>query len=315
MRTLRILAWITAVFAYALIVLGAVVRITGSGMGCGDHWPLCNGRLIPPLHDLPTVIEWSHRLAAAGVSTLVVALAAVALLQRREPGVAGPGGPLRPALLTLLLLVIQVLLGAVTVWLELPPPVVTVHLATALGLLAAVLVAGLRAGPPAGPPPSATAGNATVAALGMSAVVLLLGGLTASTHAGFACLGFPLCSGRLWPSTPSGLAEIQWIHRLVAYALVLHLAALPFRFRKRGESPHVQRLAWVALGTALLQVAVAAVMVTRSLPAEWRALHAAVGTAVWVALVWMGVRVLPWAAGRAWARERQPGERGVESGA
>jgi heme A synthase len=315
MRTLRILAWITAVFAYALIVLGAVVRITGSGMGCGDHWPLCNGHVIPPLNDLPTVIEWSHRLAAAGVSALAVALAAVALLKRREPEVAGPGGPLRPALLALLLLVIQVLLGAVTVWLGLPPPVVTVHLATALGLLAAVMVAGLRAGPPAGPPPSAAAGSATIAALGMSAVVLLLGGLTASTHAGFACLGFPLCSGRLWPSTTSGLAEIQWIHRLVAYALVLHLAALPFRFRQRGESPRVQRLAWVALGTALLQVAVAAVMVTRSLPADWRALHAAAGTAVWVTLVWLGVRVLPWAAGRTWARGVPLGERGAGSGA
>lgn len=301
MRTLRILALVTAALAYALVVLGAVVRITGSGMGCGDHWPLCNGHLIPPLDDLPTVVEWSHRLAAAGVSVLVVALAAVALLRRREPQVSGAGGPLRPAVLALLLLVIQILLGAVTVWLELPPPVVTAHLATALGLLAAVLVAGLRAGPPLGPPASASAGRATVAALGMAALVLLLGGLTASTNAGLACRGFPLCSGRLWPSTESGLAEIQWLHRLAAYALVLHLAGLPFRFRRRGESPRVQRLAWVALGTALLQVAVAAVMVTWSLPPEWRALHAAVGTALWVALVWLGARTLPWAAGRAWA--------------
>jgi heme A synthase len=301
MKTLRILALVTAVFAYALIVLGAVVRITGSGMGCGDHWPLCNGHVIPPLNDLPTVVEWSHRLAAAGVSALVIALAATALFKRQEPEVTGPGGPLRPALLALLLLVIQVPLGAVTVWLELPPAVVTVHLATALGLLAAVMATGLRAGQPASPPPPSVAtGRAMVAALGMGATVLLLGGLTASTHAGFACLGFPLCSGRLWPSIASGLAQVQWIHRLVAYALLLHLAGLPFWFRRRGESPQVQRLAWVALGTALLQVAVAAVMVTHPLPAEWRALHAAAGTAVWVALVWMGVRVLPWMAGRVW---------------
>jgi len=302
MRTLRILALITAAFAYALIVLGAVVRITGSGMGCGDHWPLCNGHLIPPLSDLPTVVEWSHRLAAAGVSVLVVGLAGLALRKRGELGVAGAGGPLRPAMLALLLLVVQVLLGAVTVWLELPPPVVTIHLATALALLAAVLVTALRAGHPAGPAPSASAAKATVAALGMSAVVLLLGGLTASTHAGLACLGFPLCSGRLWPSTQSGLAEIQWIHRLVAYALVLHLAALPFRFRKRGEPPGVQRLAWVALSVAGLQVVVAAVMVTSSLPPAWRALHAAVGSAVWVTLVWLGGRVMPAVAGRVWPR-------------
>jgi cytochrome c oxidase assembly protein subunit 15 len=47
----RRLAWAAAVATYLLVVLGAVVRITGSGMGCGDHWPLCNGHLIPPLSE------------------------------------------------------------------------------------------------------------------------------------------------------------------------------------------------------------------------------------------------------------------------
>lgn len=71
---------------YLLIVLGGVVRITGSGMGCGDDWPLCNGRLIPPM-DLPTLIEYGHRLAAAGVGLLVAALAAWAWwASRRSPG-------------------------------------------------------------------------------------------------------------------------------------------------------------------------------------------------------------------------------------
>ncbi len=303
MRTLRILAYLTAGFAYALIVLGAVVRITGSGLGCGDDWPLCNGHLIPPLDDLPTLIEWSHRLAAAGVSTLVIALAAAALLKRRELGVAGRGGPLRPALLALALLAVQVLLGAVTVWLELPAAVVTVHLGTALALLAAVVTVAIRASHPVGPPPSPAARRNAVAALAMTAIVVLLGGLTASTQAGFACQGFPLCSGRLWPSVESGLAEIQWIHRLAAYALVLHLVGMGIRFKKRNESAELQRLAWMALGTALLQVVVAVVMVTQSLPTEWRALHAAFGTAVWVAVVWLSVRVSPWAAGRVWPKD------------
>ncbi len=69
------LAWIAAACAYLLIVLGGVVRISGSGMGCGDHWPLCNGHLFPPLGDIRTVIEWSHRLVASIVSLLVAALA------------------------------------------------------------------------------------------------------------------------------------------------------------------------------------------------------------------------------------------------
>ena len=119
------LAWVAAACAYLLIVLGAVVRISGSGMGCGDHWPLCNGHLFPPLNEIPTVIEWSHRLVAAVVSILVIGL--VALDWRR----AWPA---------LILLIVQILLGAVTVKTGLTPAMVILHLATAMLLLAALIV-------------------------------------------------------------------------------------------------------------------------------------------------------------------------------
>src|SRR5437773_5025161 len=79
------LAWTAATFTYLLVILGAIVRITGSGLGCGEHWPLCNGKLLPPL-DLPTLIEYGHRLVAAGVSVLVTALAGYAWWLRRETG-------------------------------------------------------------------------------------------------------------------------------------------------------------------------------------------------------------------------------------
>ncbi len=76
--------------AFGLIVLGGVVRITGSGMGCGDHWPLCNGAWFPPL-DLPTMIEISHRWFAALVSLLVLAMTAVAWTRHRaEPRLRTP---------------------------------------------------------------------------------------------------------------------------------------------------------------------------------------------------------------------------------
>src|SRR5213596_1025965 len=78
------LAWTAATFTYLLVILGAIVRITGSGLSCGEHWPLCNGTLLPPL-DLPTMIEYGHRLAAAAVSGLVTALAAYAWWLRHRP--------------------------------------------------------------------------------------------------------------------------------------------------------------------------------------------------------------------------------------
>src|SRR6185312_11125096 len=138
-RLLRRLAWTGAALAFGLIVLGGVVRITGSGMGCGDHWPRCDGQWFPPL-DLPTLIEIGHRWAAALVSVLVAAVAIVAWRRHRaEPALRNP------ATLALVLLVVQVLLGAVTVKLALPPWVIITHLANAMVLLAVLMVVGLRA--------------------------------------------------------------------------------------------------------------------------------------------------------------------------
>src|SRR6185503_949982 len=139
-RLLRRLAWTGAAMAFGLIVLGGVVRITGSGMGCGDHWPRCDGQWFPPL-DLPTLIEIGHRWVAALLSLVVLAVAIVAWRRHRdEPALR------TPALLALVLLVVQVLLGAVTVKLALPPWVIVTHLANAMVLLAVLMVVALRAG-------------------------------------------------------------------------------------------------------------------------------------------------------------------------
>src|SRR2546425_11384839 len=119
-RRFLTLAWAAAVCTYLLIVLGAVVRITGSGLGCGEHWPLCNGHLFPPLDDIGTVIEWSHRLVAVLVTILVVGLAI--------PGLAPGVRESKARYGALGLLVVQILLGAITVKLALPAWTVVLHL-------------------------------------------------------------------------------------------------------------------------------------------------------------------------------------------
>ncbi len=289
MKSLRILAVAAAAFAYALIVLGAVVRITGSGMGCGDNWPLCNGHLIPPLNDINTVLEWGHRQVAAALSVLTLLLALLAYLRRSEPGGAGPGGTLRPACMSVALLLVQVLLGAVTVWLELPPTIVMLHLGTAIALIAALTFTALRAGA-AGAPPVAAAvpRGGIIAAMAVGGVVILMGGITANLGAGPACQGFPLCSGQLWPSAAeSGLPHIHWTHRLLAYGLFFHLLGMGFGFRNKGRHVRIQRGVWIALGVTVLQIIVAAVMVLALLPPVWRTLHVAAGTALWVVLVYL----------------------------
>jgi len=292
MKTLSRLALVTAGFAYALIVLGFVVRITGSGMGCGDDWPLCNGKLIPSFDSVETVIEYLHRIAALGLSALTVAVVVLAVRLRGAPGGSGPGGTDRAAYLAIGLLVLQSLLGAVTVWLELPPHAVVLHLGTAMALLATLLVLGLRAGVAAGtiaaPPPEAPSRGGIIAAAVLAAFVILLGGMTATTGAAPACQGFPLCNGQIWPSDAGGgLQHIHWTHRLLAYALVLHVLGLGLGLQRKGAVQRILRAGWAVAGLTVAQVAVGAVMVLTHLSPHWRGLHAALGTAVWVALVWL----------------------------
>src|SRR2546422_920863 len=252
------LAWVAAACTYLLVVLGAVVRITGSGLGCGEHWPLCNGHLFPPLDDIGTVIEWSHRLAAALVTGLVVALAVYTWWYRvpsKLPYVATG------------LLALQIALGAVTVKLALPPWTVVLHLGTAMLLLATLLTistgsSGLRPG--------------SAALLLLAFVTVLFGALTANLGAASACGGFPLCNGQVWTSA-GPLAVVHWTHRLLAYSLTIVAAIWAARSRRTGPA--------VVLLMIVLQIIVGATMVLHGLPRALQAVHVAVGAAVWASVV------------------------------
>ena len=266
-RFLR-LAWTAAAFTYLLIILGAIVRITGSGLGCGEHWPLCNGKLLPPL-DVPTLIEYGHRLAAAAVSVLVFALACWTWWLRQRAAGGGQYRPGRTVYAALGLLIVQVLLGAVTVKLSLPPWTVILHLGTAMLLLATLIV--IARGRPVAPP-----SRAGLAVLVLGFITVLFGALTANLGAATACLGFPLCNGQLAPGG-NYLQHVHWTHRLLAYSLFAYVLWWALRSKRRG--------AWWVVALVMLQIVVAAAMVLLALPRLLQAAHVAVGAAVWAALV------------------------------
>ncbi len=284
-RLLRRLAWTGSGLALGLIVLGGVVRITGSGMGCGDHWPRCDGQWFPPL-DLPTLIEIGHRWAAALVSLMVFAVALVAWRRHRnEPALRNP------ALLAAALLVVQVLLGAVTVKLALPPWVIITHLANAMVLLATLMVVALRAGDPLGSAlsriePRHRDHRLVLATAAFGFVVILFGAQVANFHAGLLCLGFPLCDGSVLPPA-SSLAALHWTHRVLAFAFLGLTLGSATRISRRSDpaAQALRRAAGMVLAATVAQIGVAAAMVLHLLPPALRALHLLVGTLVWATLV------------------------------
>ena len=285
-RTLRRLAWAAAILAIGLVVLGGVVRITGSGMGCGDHWPRCDGQWFPPL-DLETAIEIGHRWVAALLSILIVLVAGQAWRRHRaEPRLRNP------ATLAFVLLVVQVLLGAVTVKLELPPSVVIVHLANAMLLLATLLVTALRAGTreAALPRRERHADHGLVLfTAGYAFVLILLGAHVANLNAGWVCLGFPFCRGFGLGPPPTTLGVLHWSHRILAYFFVILAVLVSVRLARRRDdaAAPLRSAANAILGLTVLQVIVAATMVVLSLPTTLRAAHLLVGTLLWTAAVIM----------------------------
>ncbi len=254
------LAWAAAVCTYLLIVLGAVVRITGSGLGCGEHWPLCNSHLFPPLNDIGTVIEWSHRLVAGLVTILVVALAI--------PGLAPGVRESKARFVALTLLIVQVLLGAITVKLALPAWTVVLHLGTAMLLLATLLTISTGSSPGLRP--------GSAALLLLAFVTVLFGALTANLGAASACGGFPLCNGQVW-TTAGPLAVIHWTHRLLAYSLTIVSGVWAARSRRTGAA--------LVLVMIALQIILGATMLLNGLPRVLQAAHVAVGAAVWASVV------------------------------
>ncbi len=223
------LALATSLLMVGLIVIGSVVRTTGSGLACPD-WPLCQGRLIPPLQ-ANVLIEWFHRLVALLVSVML--FATVGWVAAHRATRARLGGL---AILAVGLLAVQVLLGALTVWRLLSPAVVSSHLAAALLLFSTLLTLALVAADAAveeeGARPARPAGLLPLlgTATAMVYAQALLGGLVSTSGAGLACPDWPTCNGE-WLPPLSGLVGLQVAHRFMAYAVTLVMVAVALKTR------------------------------------------------------------------------------------
>ena len=261
--------------AFGLIVLGALVRAKGAGLACPD-WPLCFGRLVPTF-DVKVAFEWSHRLVAGLVALAFLGLAGLAL-KRPSTGAATR----RLLAIAAALLVVQILLGALTVWKLLASWTVTSHLLVGNAFVAALLLLALQLrADAAAREPRPPLPRAERLAVALAAALLLLqialGGLVSSNYAGLACAQWPACNDGVFFPSFEGAIRLQLLHRLTAYALLaaLGFAALATR-RRRG----LASLTALALALGSLQLAVGVANVLLRIPVELTGLHSALAAAL-----------------------------------
>ena len=290
MKTLARIGTAAVTLTYLHLVFGGIVRITGSGMGCGDHWPKCLGSWIPPFTHPTIMIEWTHRLLALLVILSIGALAVTAWRKRAEPGVAGKGGVLRPAAISFVLVVAVALLGMVTVKLGNTTFATVAHWTLAMALLGVLTAAAVRAGAFGGDIARRTGGSTRSArSLGagaaMAFVIVVLGGVVAKYPGGaVACPSFPLC-GTAPAGVAAGAQHIQIWHRVFAFLLLFHVVAVTLALARRAaESSAVKRAARTAAVLVILQLGFGAAIIMSSLAPALRALHQATGVAVWLSL-------------------------------
>jgi heme A synthase len=305
------LALVTALLTGGLIVFGAVVRVTDSGLGCGNHWPLCNGTIFPPLDNITAWIEWLHRLFAVliglfGLGMLALALRAYRQQNRRVLGMTAVAAGL---------FAFQSILGAIVVKLDLPPTMVTLHLATAMLLLAALLLAGVIA---AYRPAQHYTGDfvTTLAYLttAFSLVIILTGALVRGSGATLACVDWPLCNGQVFPFNQGQLAVIHMTHRLAVLALGVSLLMLVWYVWRERQDNRVRTLAGLALFAYLAQAGVGALFVWSGAAPVWGAAHVGLAATTWALLVvlsmieWLNIRGTSETVDRAWKAQSEPSQ-------
>jgi heme a synthase len=286
-KALRRYAYFALGVACLHLVFGAVVRISGSGLGCGTTWPRCYGSWFPPLSRPDLIIEVMHRYLASVVTLSLLALWVAAWRRRGERGVGGRGGVLRAATAAVVTVFAVAVLGGVTVKLGNAPWTVVAHWTLAMTLLGMLAAAVVRAGGMGGAGAreqrtTRTFVRSANVAAAMAFLTVAMGGLTANfPFAAVGCTTFPFCGAN--PEAPPSAVHIQLTHRTIAVLLALYLVWLGVTAGRKTVGPTVKRALYATVALVILQVAIAASMVLLHLPSPLRSLHEAAGVAIWLA--------------------------------
>ena len=314
-------AWLVLGYNLLVILWGAVVRATGSGAGCGDHWPLCEGQVIPHAQQIATVIEFGHR-ASSGIDVLlVIALVYLAFrsFPRRHP-------VRRYATAAGFFTLTEGLVGAALVLFgevgkNVSPgrvAILSVHLVNTFLLLASLALTAWAATEHGSPQAMGDSSDSEARkspettklylAYGAGLVGMLAIAIS-GTIAALADTVFParsLAQGLRWDfaGTTSPIVHLRIIHPVIAVVMGGYLMGLAIHTLSTPSPVAAKRLARWLLGLVVLQLCFGVVNILLLAPLWMQVLHLLTADLIWITLVLLSSESLGWRY--AWLPVRRP---------
>lgn len=232
-KLLKIYSVITTIGMFVILLMGAIVTSTDSGDGCGNSWPLCYGKLLPPQPELETIIEYSHRIVSGLLGIMVIILAVWTwkkLSHIRETKAL--------AFLSVFLIVFQGLLGAAAVIWGQSSAVLALHFGISLLSVAAVFLLTVlvfeadRYGQEFVVKIDSKFRTNLYAFFVFLYIVIYSGAFVRHTQASLACSSWPFCNANEWLPPLNSIEGIHFVHRILAFFLVIWLFYLFIKARK-----------------------------------------------------------------------------------
>ena len=272
-RLVIVLAITTTVLTLGLVGLGSTVRVTNSGMGC-PSWPLCYGQL-GPIYRFHTILEESHRYLAATVSAFVVA---TLLASRTTPKLKLTR---RWSEISAGLVLLQVLLGGLTVLAKNAPWTVSLHLIVGLIFLASTTTTATFA--VIERRFESLSSISRIWGIGACIGVLLIfisGTTVVLSNSGPSCTTWPICT----PGNPVTPAFIALTHRVIVLISTTFVGIFLYKGWRHSTRSWRKRTKWMILDLLAVIAVGALVAISRSAP-FWADLHLIVATIFWMLLV------------------------------
>jgi len=282
-------AWSVLGFNLLVIAWGALVRASKSGEGCGDHWPLCNGTVLPHAAQIATLIEFTHR-ATTGLALISVVVLAIWAF-RTFP----PGSVRKAAAASLVLILTEALLGAGLVLFRYVGDNASIgravylsaHLINTLLMLAAM---ALTAWWGAGHPPVRLAGKENLAkllgaALFAALAIAVTGAITALSDTLFPSTSIASGWALDFSSSSPWLVHLRIWHPIVAVLAGGYIAVLALSIKKTAGGYVVAALVFLQLAAGVLNLSLLA-------PIWMQLLHLLLADLLWIAAVLFAAEVL-----------------------